>query len=165
MSRNSRFARFAAEVINRTPLVWMILLLIVLWLAFSAGVYYAERGAAETSIRTYGQALYWGVAAFSTAGIADTPRSGGAQIIGGIWIVVGSTLFFGTIVATVTAYFMRPLQRPARKIIDSIEYNLEQLEDLTVEELDLLKGTVDTLILHMERLKRKQEGRAKSHSH
>lgn len=164
MNRKSRLARFVADVISRTPVLWMILLLVVLWLAFSAGIYYAEHGVPGSSIRTYGHALYWGVAAFSTAGIADTPLSGVAQLIGGIWIVVGSTLFFGTIVATVTAYFMRPLQRPARKIIDAIEYNLEQLEDLTVEELDLLKKTVDTLITNMERLKRKQEQRAKSES-
>lgn len=48
---------------------------------------------------------------------------------------------------------MRPMQRPAKRIIDTIEYNLEQLEDLTVEELDLLKETVDSLIEHVERLK------------
>ena len=100
--------------------------------------------------------MYWGVAAFSTAGIADAPISGVAQLIGGIWIVVGSVLFFGAIVATVTTYFMRPMQRPHKKIIDTIEYNLEQLNDLSVDELDLLKETVDTLIVHVERLKEKQ---------
>jgi voltage-gated potassium channel len=75
--------------------------------------------------------------------------------VGGIWIVVGSLLFFGTIVATVTAYFMRPLQRPARQIIETIEYNLEHLEDLSVDELDLLKETTDALIDHVERLKQR----------
>jgi voltage-gated potassium channel len=82
-------------------------------------------------------------------------------LVGGIWIVVGSVIFFGTIVATVTTYFMRPMQRPARKIIDTIEYNLEQLNDLTIDELDLLKETVDTLILHVERLKKKQQKKKK----
>ena len=48
------------------------------------------------------------------------------------------------------------MQRPAKKIIDTIEYNLEQLNDLTIDELDLLKETVDTLIIHVERLKKKQ---------
>jgi voltage-gated potassium channel len=48
---------------------------------------------------------------------------------------------------------MRPMQRPHKKIIDTIEYNLEQLEDLSIDELDLLKETVDTLIVHVERLK------------
>jgi voltage-gated potassium channel len=139
----------------------MILLLIILWLIFSAGLYSAEygiKGSAITSygITSYGQALYWGIAAFSTAGIADTPKSGIAQLLGGAWIVIGSVLFFGTIVATVTTYFMRPMQRPHKKIIDTIEYNLEQLDDLTIDELDLLKETVDTLIIHVERLKKKQ---------
>jgi voltage-gated potassium channel len=48
------------------------------------------------------------------------------------------------------------MQRPAKKIIDTIEYNLEQLNDLTIDELDLLKETVDTLIIHVEHLKKKQ---------
>jgi voltage-gated potassium channel len=133
----------------------MIVLLVVLWLCFSAGLYFSERSIPGTTINSYGNALYWGVAAFSTAGIADTPKSSIAQLFGALWIVLGSVLFFGTIVATVTSYFMRPMQRPHKKIIDTIEYNLEQLNDLTLNELDLLKETVDTLIVHVERLKDK----------
>ena len=45
------------------------------------------------------------------------------------------------------------MQRAHRKIIDTIEYNLEQLENLTVDELDLLKYTIDTLIVHVEQFK------------
>lgn len=134
----------------------MVFLLIVLWLLFSTGVYLAERSIEGASIRSYGEALYWGVAAFSTAGIADTPVSSTAQLIGGLWIVLGSVLFFGTIVATVTTYFMRPMQRPHKRIIDTIEYNLEQLHELSLDELDLLKETVDTLIVHVEHLKETQ---------
>lgn len=153
--RHARFMRFIQDVCVHTPFTKMVLLLVVLWLLFSAGVYLAERGVEGTSVESYGEALYWGIAAFSTAGIADAPVSGTAQLVGGLWIILGSVLFFGTIVATVTTYFMRPLQRPHKKIIDSIEYNLEQLDDLTVDELDLLRETVDTLIEHVERLKEK----------
>lgn len=152
-----RLKRFFTDIATHTPFIRMILLLMFLWLIFSAGVYWAEQEVVGSSIRTYGEALYWGVAAFSTAGIADTPTSGVAQVIGGIWIVIGSVLFFGTIVATVTTYFMRPMQRPHKKIIESVEYNLEQLNDLSIEELDLLKETVDTLIAHVEELKAKQQ--------
>jgi voltage-gated potassium channel len=134
----------------------MIFLLIILWLLFSAGLYLAEHGIEGTAIDSYGKALYWGIAAFSTAGIADTPKSSIAHFLGGTWIVIGSVLFFGTIVATVTTYFMRPMQGPHKKIIDTIEYNLEQLDNLTIDELDLLKETVDTLIVHVEHLKEKQ---------
>lgn len=151
--------RFIKDVATHTPIVAMIFLLALLWLMFSAALYFAEAGVEQATIKSYGDALYWGVAAFSTAGIADTPKSDLALLVGGIWIVVGSILFFGTIVATVTSYFMRPMQRPGKRIIDTIEYNLEQLDDLTIDELDLLKETVDTLISHVEHLKEKQAPR------
>jgi voltage-gated potassium channel len=153
-----RFRRFLVDVVAHTPLTKMVLLLMVLWMCFSAGIYLAERGVEGAAITSYGAALYWGVAAFSTAGIANTPVSGAAQLIGGLWIVIGSVLFFGTIVATITTYFMRPMQRPHKMIIDTIEYNLEQLDDLTLEEIDLVKDTVDVLIKHVEELKERQCG-------
>jgi len=156
VKRNTRLKRFIKDISIHTPFTNMILLLVALWLAFSTGLYFAERGVEGTSITSYVDAMYWGIAAFSTAGIADAPRSDFAKLIGGIWIVVGSVIFFGTIVATITTYFMRPMQRPSKRIIDTIEYNLEQLNDLTIDELDLLKDTVDTLITHVESLKKKQ---------
>jgi voltage-gated potassium channel len=153
---HARLKRFIKDISVHTPFTKMVVLLVVTWLLFAGGVYLAERGVEGTSIGSYGNALYWGVAAFSTAGIADTPVSNTAQFIGGVWIVLGSVLFFGTIVATVTSYFMRPLQRPHKRIIETIEYNLEQLDDLTLDELELLKATVDTLIAHVEHLKDRQ---------
>ena len=153
---HTRFKRFTKDVLVHTPFIKMIVLLVVLWLGFSMILYFSERSIQGATINSYGSALYWGVAAFSTAGIADTPKSSIGHLFGGIWIVVGSTLFFGTIVATVTTYFMRPLQRPGKRIIDTIEYNLEQLNELDIDELELLKETVDMLILHVEKLKNQQ---------
>jgi len=155
-NKKLRLRRLITDVKTHTPFVDMLVVLIILWLAFSTGMYYAEHNIEGSKITSYGAALYWGVAAFSTAGIADTPKSGIAQLVGGIWIVLGSMLFFGTIVATLTTYFMRPMQRPHKQIIDTIEYNLEQMNDLTLEELDLLKETVDTLIVHVEELKERR---------
>lgn len=149
----TRFKRFIRDVVAHTPFMKMVLLLVGLWVLFSYGLYQAEQDVAGASVQSFGAALYWGVAAFSTAGIADTPVSDLGRLIGGVWIVIGSVLFFGAIVATITTYFMRPMQRPHKKIIDTIEFNLEQLNDLSLDELDLLKETVDTLIAHVERLK------------
>jgi voltage-gated potassium channel len=148
-----RYKKFFRDVLIHTPVVKSIFLLVALWLLFSAALYLSETGSEATSITTYGNALYWGIAAFSTAGIADRPVTGAGELIGGVWIVIGSMLFFGAIVSTITAYFMRPLQRPAKQIIDTIEYNLEQLDDLSIEELELLKETTDALIENMERIK------------
>ncbi|MDH5737908.1 MAG: two pore domain potassium channel family protein [Gammaproteobacteria bacterium] len=151
-----RFRRFLRDLLVKTPFVKLILVFAILWVVFSTGVFLAEKDYAVSSIQSWTDALYWGVAAFSTAGIADTPVSDLAKLIGGIWIILGSALFFGTIVATISTYFFLPMLRPHRKIIDTIEYNLEQLDALTVEEMDLLKETVDTLINHMENLKARQ---------
>lgn len=151
----ARLKRFIRDVSEYTPFAGLVVLLVILWFLFSAGIYLAESSTEDSTIQSLGSALYWGVAAFSTAGIASAPVSGIAQLLGGIWIVLGSVLFFGAIVATVTSYFMRPMQRPHKKIIETIEYNLEQLDDLTIEEMDLLKETIDTLIVHVEKLKKK----------
>ena len=153
----SRARRFIRDVHQHTPFVKLLIIMVLLWLLFALGMFVAEAGIEGASIHSLGAALYWCVAAFSTAGIADTPLSGLGQLLGGIWIVLGSALFFGGIVATITMYFMRPMQRPHKKIIETIEYNLEQMNDLTVDELDLLKDTVDALIEHMEELKSRQE--------
>lgn len=154
--KKGRFARFVSDIYIHTPFLKMVVLLIVLWVSFSSGLYLTERSMPHASVTSLGEALYWGVAAFSTAGIADTPTSGIAQILGGVWIVLGSALFFGTIVATITTYFSRPLKHPVKQIVDTIEYNLEQLDELSIAELDLLKKTVDSLILHMEKVKEAQ---------
>jgi voltage-gated potassium channel len=161
-SLKRRSQKFVSDVVIHTPVIKLTVLLLVLWMLFAAGIYYGEQGAEGTTITSYGRALYWGIAAFSTAGIADMPVTGLSEVLGAIWIIVGSLLFFGAIVATVTAYFMRPLQRPSKRIIDTIEYNLEQLDDLSIEELELLKETTDSLIEHVERLKAAHTGKLMS---
>lgn len=152
-SLKKRSKKFILDLVIHTPVIKMTFLLVILWMLFSAAILFGEQGAEGTTITSYGKALYWGIAAFSTAGIADMPKNGVSEFIGAIWIILGSLLFFGAIVATVTAYFMRPLQRPSKQIVDTIEYNLEQLDDLSIEELELLKETTDSLIEHMEHLK------------
>jgi voltage-gated potassium channel len=53
----------------------MIILLVVLCLLFSSDFYLAELNSENGNITSCTEALYWGIAAFSTAGIADTPGS------------------------------------------------------------------------------------------
>ena len=152
-----RFRKFIEQIVNRTLFLQLVAMLLTLWLVFSAAMFVAERGVEGSSIRSFGDAMYWGIAALSTAGIADSPVTGASKLIGGAWIIIGSVLFFGIIVSTVTAYFMRPVQRPPDQIIESIEYSLEELDQLSVEELDLLKETVDTLIEHVEHIKSQRQ--------
>lgn len=151
-----RLKRFIEDVTAHTPINRLVVIMVLLWLAFSTMIWLIERNASGAAIVSLVDALYWGVAAFSTAGIADTPTTPTAKIVGGLWIVIGSALFFGTIVATITTYFMRPMQRPHHMIINTIEYNLEQLDDLNPEEIDLLRDTVEVLLAHVEQLKKQR---------
>lgn len=81
------------------------------------------------------------------------PRDYWSILPGRAWILIGSLVYFGGIAAIVTAYFTRPLHRPLRQIVDTIEYKLDRLNKLSVEELELLKQTTDAVIEQMERLK------------
>jgi len=137
---------FFKDLIIHTPFLQMFLLLIVIWLSLSAGIYSAEHNAEGTSIVTYSDALYTGIAGFSTSGIAAMPVTPLGKLFCALMMVLGSVIFFGAIVAAITVYFMRPLQRPKKQLISTIEYNLGQLEGLSVEELELLKETTDNLI-------------------
>ena len=153
----SKFNKFIKDIIDRTLFLQLASALGFLWLVFSAALFLAERGAANSPIQTFGDAMYWGIAALSTAGIADSPISGLSKLIGGTWIVIGSVMFFGIIVSTVTAYFMRPVQRPTDRLVESIESSLEELDKLSLDELDLLKENVDNLIEHMEEIQSRRQ--------
>ena len=61
-----RYKKFFKDVLVHTPVVKSILLLVALWLLFAEALYLSEIGSEATSITTYGNALYWGIAAFST---------------------------------------------------------------------------------------------------
>jgi voltage-gated potassium channel len=153
----SKFNKFIKDIIDRTLFLQLASALGFLWLVFSAALFLAERGAANSPIQSLGDAMYWGIAALSTAGIADSPISGLSKLIGGTWIIIGSVMFFGIIVSTVTAYFMRPVQRPTDRLVESIESSLEELDKLSLEELDLLKENVDNLIEHMEEIQSRRQ--------
>ena len=84
----TRRNKFIRDIVIHTPVIKMTLLLAAMWMIFSAGIYFGERGAEGTTITSYGKALYWGIAAFSTAGIADMPKSGISEFIGAIWIIL-----------------------------------------------------------------------------
>ena len=153
----SKFNKFIRDIVDRTLFLQLASALGFLWLVFSAALFLAERGAANSPIQSLGDAMYWGIAALSTAGIADSPISGLSKLIGGTWIIIGSVMFFGIIVSTVTAYFMRPVQRPTDRLVESIESSLEELDQLSLDELDLLKENVDNLIEHMEEIQDRRE--------
>ena len=137
--------KFLRIIITQTPFVPMLSILTVLWLLFSAAFYFAEH-TANPDVSSYGQALWWTMAAVETMGTPFKPITTAGELIGGIWAMFGVMLFWGTIVASVTVYFARRKEGTLKQIVSTVEYNLERLDDLSLEELELLKETTDRLI-------------------
>jgi voltage-gated potassium channel len=124
----------------------MIIVLIGLWLLFSWGVYLVERDANE-QINTYGYALWWTFAAMQTQGAnSPGPITALGMIIGSIWSILSTVAFFGVIIATLYAYFMLPRRRPFREIISAIQYNLGELDNLSADELEMLRDTTVRIV-------------------
>ncbi len=148
--------RFLRQIAKETPLVPLILALIVLWLLSSWGVYLAERGVNE-QINSYGYALWWTFTAMQTQGAnSPGPITAPGIILGSIWSILSTVAFFGVIIATIYAYFMLPKRRPFQESISTIQYNLGELEDLSVDELEVLRDTTVRIVnAQITELKRK----------
>ena len=151
--------RFIKRVASETPLIPLILALIGLWLLFSLGVYLAER-ATNDQINSYGYTLWWTFAAMQTQGAnSPGPITATGILLGSIWSILSTVAFFGAIIGTLYAYFMLPRRRPSREIVSTLQYNLEQLENLSVDELELLKDTTVRIVnAQIGELKQKSSG-------
>ncbi len=152
------FLRFLRDIVIKTPLIPLILTLAGLWLLTSLGIYLAERGVNE-QISSYGYALWWSFTAMQTQGAnAPGPITTPGMIIGSIWSIFSTVAFFGAIIGTLYAYFMLPRRRPSREIISAIQYNLDELENLSADELETLRDTIVRIIdTQISRLKVKSQ--------
>jgi len=140
------FFRFLRDIATKTPLIPMLLVLAGLWLLFSGGVYLAEHGVNE-QITSYGRALWWSFTAMQTQGAnAPGPITSWGMVIGSIWSIFSTVIFFGVIIASLYAYFMLPKRRPSREIISAIQYNLGELESLSADELEVLRDTTVRIV-------------------
>ena len=152
--------RFLRDMATKTPLIPLILTLAALWLLFSLGIYLAEREV-NNQIDSYGYALWWSFTAMQTQGAnSPGPITTPGIIIGSIWSIFSTIAFFGVIIGSFYAYFMLPRRRPSRELISAIQYNLDELENLSTDELETLRDTIVRIVdAQISRLKEKSQGR------
>ena len=131
---------------SETPLIPLLFVLTGLWLLSSLGIYLAERIVNE-QFHSYEYTLWWAFTAMQTQGAnSPGPLTSPGMLIGAIWSIVGTIAFFGVIIASIYAYYMVPRRRPSRVIVNALQYNLEELEYLTVDELAALRDTVTNIV-------------------
>ncbi len=138
--------RILRDIFTRTPFAPMFLTLVILWLLFGFGMYIIERNATGADMTSYGEALWWALASVETMGTPYEPATVGGHILGGIWAVLGVMVFWGAILATVTVYFTNRRRSQSARIIETIHYDLDELEKLTLDELDMLKYSTGRII-------------------
>jgi hypothetical protein len=110
-----------------------------------------ERTSADAQMTSYWIGLWWAVSAFSTAGHSDVVLvTGAGRVIGSAYTVVSVGLFFGSVLAAFSSYFMLTWRRPKRLFVDTVTYYLQRVDRLTAEEIrDLEEMTAG--MLHVAR--------------
>jgi voltage-gated potassium channel len=83
-----------------------------------------ERGAPNSSIQTFGQALWWGVVTITTVGYGDlSPVTGAGQVAAAVMMIVGISLI-GAVTASFAAWFTQRVQGAQsdanREILDQL---------------------------------------------
>ena len=147
--------RFMGEIVTKTPMVPLMIVLIGLWFLSSWGIYLVEHEE-NVQLHTYSHCLWWSFTAMQTQGAnAPGPITDAGLLIGGIWSVFSTIAFFGVIIGTLYSYYMLPHRRPYKELISTIQYNLEEIESLDATELQTLRETVESLINN--EIRRKQE--------
>ena len=137
-----KFFRF---IFTQTLFLPMMTLIAVLWPIFSLLLYIAEHNV-NPDLSNYGHAVWWGLVAMTSMGTTYPPITGGGQVVGGIWAILGCIIFYGAIIASMTTYIAKRKSGTVKQIISTVEHNLEHLDELSSDELTLLKETLITVI-------------------
>jgi len=138
--------RFFTDVIQETPFVPLFFVLIVIFLISSLGIFLVEKSV-NPQLDTFGNTLWWSFTAMQTQGAnSPGPITPLGIAIGATWSIIGTVAFFGVIIAMFYAYFVDPKRRPSKRIIDALQHNLGELDNLSVEELGVLKDTMINMI-------------------
>ena len=150
---------FWKVVFTETPL-----LLSLSVVAFLAGVvatllYFLERDS-NANVEGFVDAVWWTIFTMQTHGNSWRPDTFWGSVVGGAWSIIGTIIFYGAIIASVTVFFMRRRERTEVELITTIKRNLEDLDKLSMEELELLRESTNNLVgLHIEQLKMRNPSR------
>ena len=137
-----------ADLSTQTPVLWFIGALAVLVVIGPIPVWLFERTADSPDMTDYWFGLWWAVSAFSTAGHSDvTVTTVGGRIVGSIFTVLSVGLFFGSVLAAFSSYFILTWRKPKRQLVDTINYYLQRVDELTVEEIEDLEDMTRGLLM------------------
>ena len=131
----------------------MLTIVVILTAIVAAILFVLERNSNE-NVDTYLDTVWWAMSSIQTQGNTWRPETFWGSVVGGAWTVIGTVLFFGAIVASVTVFFLRRRERTEMELINTIKRNLDDLDRLTQVELELLKESTSNVInLQLEQVR------------
>jgi len=140
--------RIFRDIVTQTPILWFLAARVVLVILAPIPVYLFERTATDPDMTSYWVGLWWAVSAFSTVGHSGVVlETTGGRIVGSIFTVISVGLFFGSVIAAFSSYFLLTWRTPKRQLVDTNNYYLQRVEELSVEELEDLEDMTRGLLL------------------
>ena len=145
--------QFTKVMLTETPLPLMLSIVVVLTAVVSVLIFVLERSANE-NVGSYVDAVWWSIFTTTTHGNNWRPETFWGGVVGGAWSIIGTVLFYGAIIASVTVFFMRRRERTEMELINTIKRNLDELDKLSLQELELLKEATNNIVgLQIEQVK------------
>lgn len=150
---------FGKVIFTETPLLLSLSIVAFLAGVVATLIYFLER-AVNPNVEGFVDALWWAIFTMQTHGNSWRPETVWGSVVGGVWSIIGTIMFYGAIIASVTVFFMRRRERTDVELITTIKRNLDDLDNLTLEELELLRESTSNLVaLHIEQLKMRTPNR------
>ncbi len=135
------------HIFTQTPILPIIAFLALLVALVPVPVFFFEKAAGDSQVTSYWVGLWWAVSAFSKVGHSNVELlTTGGRIVGSIYTVISVGLFFGSVIAAFSSYFVLTWRRPKQMITDTLTYYLQRMDELTVEELDDLEDITEGLL-------------------
>lgn len=140
--------QFLVDMGTQTPVLWFIGVLGVLVVLVPIPVWLFERTGDNTDVTSYWVGLWWAVSAFTTVGHSGVSvDTVGGRIVGSIYTAVSVGLFFGSVIAAFSSYFILTWRKPKRQLVDTINYYLQRIDELSPEEIEDLEDMTRGLLL------------------
>ena len=139
------------DIFTQTLVLPVIAFLALLVIIVPVPIFLIERSSSDADVTSYWIGLWWAVSAFTTVGHSDVDLvTAPGRVVGSIFTMISVALFFGSVIAAFSSYFLLTWRKPKRQVIDTITYYLQRIEQLSVEEIDELEE-VTSGVLHSAR--------------
>ncbi|MEJ2738732.1 MAG: potassium channel family protein [Dehalococcoidia bacterium] len=151
-SRMKRLYRIEGSFIHRSRLLYLLTVTVVLVVISSATIFFLEKDAPGAQINNFSDALWWSISTVSTVGYGDiVPNGVIGRIIGMILMVIGigiMTALISQISATLVQSRLEKNKASSKlknSMISEIKRSLDNIENLTDHEIDLLTNMMKLL--------------------